>query len=114
MRGLFDTAIISSKVHTSDGRGGAVTTYTVKIPSLVCSIQPIRREETVFPFVGIEVIATHIMIFENITVAPFVETGDVAEFKGEKYLVVHVEDASGIGSHSEAIVKLQTSDTMIQ
>ena len=56
MLGLNDTVSVKSKTFTTDGRGGVTTTLTTKIASLICSIQPIRREEVRYEKEGIEIV----------------------------------------------------------
>jgi hypothetical protein len=110
MLGLFDTAVIKSKTQTSDNRGGVDTALVTKIAALTCSIQPIRREENRFDLNGEIVIDPNIMMYENITSGPTVDVNDVVVFGGKNYLVINVASASGLGTHSEAILKEISGD----
>jgi hypothetical protein len=110
MLGLFDTAVIKTKTHTSDGRGGATTVLTTKIAALTCSIQPIRREEQSFSYEGQVVIDPVVMMYENISSGPSVAIGDIVTCNGSSYIVITVNSASGLGTHTEAIMKSISSD----
>lgn len=110
MLGLFDTAVVKSKTHTTDSRGGATTVLTTKIASLVCSIQPIRREEYSFSYEGQVVMDPTVMMYENISSGPSVDIGDIVTCGGVSYIVITVSSASGLGTHTEAIMKSINSD----
>lgn len=114
MLGLFDTAIIKSKTLTSDNRGGATVSLTTKIAALTCSIQPIRREEVSFEYEGQIVIDPSLMTYENIDSGPSVDTGDIVIWGDNSYIVISVNAASGLGTHSEAILKSINSDSFLQ
>jgi len=111
MLGLNDTVIIKSKAYTSDSRGGSTVALSVKIASLTCSIQPIRREELSFEFEGQTVIDPAIMMYENISSGPSVDIGDIVEHGNDSYIVVTVATTSGLGTHTEAILKTINSDS---
>jgi hypothetical protein len=113
LRGLYDTVIIKSKVHTSDGRGGATTALTTKISSLVCSFQTIRREELRMDLQGQTVSDPCIIIYETIALAPKVIVGDVVIHGTDQFLVITVTETSGIGAHSEAILKQVDGNALI-
>jgi hypothetical protein len=113
MLGLNDTAIIKSKTHTSDGRGGATTVLTVKIAALTCSIQPIRREELSFEYEGQVVLDPAVMMYENISSGPSVDTGDIVIHGVDNYIVINLGTTSGLGTHSEAILKRVNSDSYL-
>lgn len=110
MLGLFDTVIIKSKTQTSDNRGGVTTVLATKIAALICSIQPIRREENRFDLNGEIIIDPNIMMYENITSGSTVDVNDIVVFGGKNYLVINVASTSGLGTHSEAILKEISGD----
>lgn len=113
MLGLNDTVTIKSKVHTSDGRGGVTTTYTTKIASLTCSIQPIRREELRMEMQGQTVTEPYLLLYENITSGEVVATGDIVDHQNDTFLVLLVGTISGLGTHSEAVLKKVTGDAIV-
>jgi hypothetical protein len=113
IKGKNDTAIIKTRTHTSDGRGGVTTDYAVKIAALSCSFQAVRREELRMDMQGESVTEPYMMIYDNITSGPVVEAGDIAEFEGEKYLVVVVAHLTGIGDHTEAVLKRVSGDAIV-
>lgn len=110
MLGLYDTVTIKSKNQTTDGRGGVTTTLSVKIASLVCSIQPIRREEFSVEQEGMEIIDPWILMFENISSGPSVDVGDIVQHGVNTYLIINVGTTSGLGTHTECILKSISSD----
>lgn len=114
MLGLNDTVIIKSKVHTTDGRGGATTALTTKIASLTCSIQPDRREESSFQYEGQTVIDPNILMYENITSGPVVEIGDIVIHGSDSFVVLTVSTLTGLGTHSEAILKSINNDAHLE
>jgi hypothetical protein len=111
MLGLFDTAVIKTKTHTTDGRGGVTTVLTAKIAALTCSIQPVRREEQTFSYEGQVVIDPVVMMYENISSGPTVDIGDIVTCSGNSYIIITVNSASGLGTHTEAIMKSINSDS---
>lgn len=113
IHGKNDTAIIETRTHTSDGRGGVTTAYATKIAALSCSFQPVRREELRMELEGQEVTEPYMMIYDNITSGPVVEAGDIAKFEGERYLVILVASMTGKGTHTEAILKRVSSDAIV-
>lgn len=110
MLGLNDTVTIKSKSHTSDGRGGVTTDLVTKIASLTCSIQPIRREEYAFEHEGQVVMDPSILMYENITSGPVIAIGDIVVHGSDTFLVITVSTMSGLGTHSEAILKSMNND----
>lgn len=105
MLGLNDTVTIKSKSSTSDGRGGVSTVLVTKIASLACSIQPIRREEYSFELEGQVVMDPSILMYENITSGPVVEIGDIVVHGSDSFIVITVTTMSGLGTHTEAVLK---------
>lgn len=113
MLGLNDTVIIKTPVHTSDGRGGVSTTYSVKIPALVSSIQPIRREELRMEVQGQTVTEPYLLSYETITSGPVVSEGDIVDHQNRLFLVLVVGSISGLGTHCEAIIKRVSGDAAV-
>ncbi len=113
MLGLNDTVIIKSKVQTSDGRGGVTTALTTKIASLICSIQPIRREELRIEHQGMVVTDPNILMYENIISGPAPAEGDIVVHGSDQYLIINVASTSGKGTHTEAILKQVDGDAAI-
>lgn len=113
IKGKNDITTIKTRVHTSDGRGGVTTAYVTKIESLVCSFQPVRREELRMDLEGQEVVEPYMMLFDNITTGEEVIAGDIVEFEGRDYLVIVVQYLSGKGAHTEAVLKHVSSNALV-
>lgn len=113
MLGLNDTVIVKTRIHTSDNRGGVTTTYSIKIASLVCSLQPIRREEVRMEMQGQVVTEPYILMYENIVTGSAIAPGDIVYHQNGTFLVLMVGTTTGKGSHSEAILKEVTGDAVI-
>ena len=114
LKGLNDTVTILERVHTSDNRGGVTTTYSTKIASLVCSLQSVRREELRMEPQGQTVTEPYMLLFDIITSGNTVAKGDVVEHGDDKFLVVMVVTTSGLGAHTEAILKKVDGEAIIK
>lgn len=114
MLGKNDIVTIKSKVHTTDGRGGATVSYTTKIESLECSLQGVRREETKFDLQGLDVIQPYLLMFDTITSGEEVLQGDVVSHSEGEFIVLTVIKTTGKGAHTEAILKKTTSGVLVK
>jgi len=113
IKGKNDVTTIKTRVHTSDDRGGVTTAYVTKIESLVCSFQPVRREELRMDLEGQEVVEPYMMLYDNITTGEDIVAGDIVVFESRNYLVVVVQRLSGKGAHTEAVLKHVSSDGLV-